>query len=169
MSQEMVTKLQQLIAEQLPANTAGEMKKFIENAEIVAKDLKIAKETNVKLQERIEELEKKHADLKKEVKSFKDRELSILEQENTIKNKILEIEARERNLCVVLLDKELEMTKSSKNDLYCLIDKVFSLPTVTVTKNSSREIHVPADSYNSYHQSKHLNDCTTETTEVKKQ
>ena len=95
--------------------------------------------------ERCDELEIETKDQKTEIKNLdkvveiKDTIISELEKEKkALEEKLKDIEHRERDMKITILESKLVYSQQSKDDIYRLADKVFGVPTVTVT-NDKRE------------------------------
>jgi hypothetical protein len=74
------------------------------------------------------------------IKKFADRivELEILERkEKELENKKIDLELRERNLTIKILEIKLEMTNQNNNNMKDLVNAVFRSPFKTTSISSS--------------------------------
>lgn len=138
----MQSEIKAIIAEHLPAQTAGVMKEFIEKAEATEDELDIANGLIKKQMKIIEDFEKREAKLAEADTKLQDaRDIMIATDERRI---LLDEETR--NFRCTLMEKELEMNKLHLGNLSLLVDKVFGHPNVTITRTG--QIPVAASEYN---------------------
>jgi len=132
MSTNVTAEIQKIIAQNLPSATASELSKYIEEAEETKADL-------IEAQERV----MVHS---RTIQSQKEEQRALTEQVRKL-NDILrahdDLLVRENDVCIKERDLELTLTKirldaaeDRATALFSLVDKVFSVPSVSV-KNTS--------------------------------
>lgn len=137
----------ELVKENLPEATAGEMKKYIESAEATKKELTKAEKKISILENAIKEAEKV-AKLEREIKE------SLEEVIKETAEKIADVEEREKILIKgeselenKLLRIELDCAYNSSNQIMSLVEKVFGHPSVTVTNTKTTPNPPTKDQY----------------------
>ena len=124
--------IQKIIAQNLPAATAGELSKYIEESEGIKDDLEEARLKIVAYRKLITNKDETTVTLNAQIGILTatldaHEELALREEKICIK---------ERDLELTLARIRLEASEDRAASLFSLVDKVFSVPSVTV-KNSS--------------------------------
>lgn len=141
--------IREAIEKNLPAQVAGEMKKFIENAERDAADLEANKHTIKNLESELKALQ----GLKLEEDSVNRREIELNQRE-------IDLDARERNFALQQAELRIELLTSNMNNMKELVNKVFGHPNVTVSSHKE----VPLVSRDGYQNgTAHTYDSETQT------
>jgi len=111
-----------------------------------------------KLEQKIKGLQDVNAEFVKDLFKAEEELKTLQSRQVEVEQWALTLEEKERSLDMRIMSKELEMLRSSKNDMLTLVDKVFSVPTVTVTTDKCKNGQViPTD---------HYIDCSNATSET---
>lgn len=109
------------IKKNLPELAAGELKKFIEDAKKVALEKEALEYSNKQLYEAKDEL----WDRINKLEALGRSEEVLKSQQDAIKVRELDLEGRERNLELKMLEIRLIAAEDSKRDIYNLVDRLF--------------------------------------------
>jgi len=129
--------MQELIAKNLPAATAGAMKDFIEESEEVKLNLKESLEKNIIKDKSIDSLLREAALLNGKIEKFED----FNKREKELDGREISIADRERNIKLQIIEIQLSVTQASLATTERLVEKVFGHPSVTVT--NSKNVYTP--------------------------
>lgn len=158
--------IEKLVAANLPEATANEMRKFIEEAAETKREYESILKINKKLNEQIGNQAKKINELSDKVA----HEWDIRQREKALDEKTLDLETRERDLEMTVMQTKLEAQTEEKKTVISLVNKVFGVPTVTVTNSKDADVVTPIDGGNhgGYAQKDQVSSFETETTTVDK-
>ena len=135
--------LQEAIKKNLPAQAAGELKKFIEEAE----------ETKIELADKQELLKNTRENLENERKVNQEMAAKLITQQEMDKREQActkreeEVTIRERDIKLELAQNEINMLNAKNQNTHELVSKVFGHPSVTVNNSSTREVMGQVDEY----------------------
>ena len=153
---ELEEKMQKLVAENLPQQTANEMQKFIREATMNREQVKNQNAVIVDLNERLAESEKKVLELKRQIQHHDD----IKQLELDLAEKTADIAKREGQLELTLTKTKHDMLLENTNRIYTLVDRVFGHPGVKVVTTENGDF--PNDGGGSYYGSRTKTETTTE-------
>ena len=149
----------QVIEEALPAQTAGEMKKFIEGAELTDR---VLRETQAELEEAnkvILDYRTKDA----QYESNKAEKERLVEERHELEQRKAEQDVRERDFKLELAELRIELMDKNMTNMQSLVSKVFGHPRVTVDRSTE---HPYTDQYgNRTSDYAHDNETRTESKE----
>lgn len=135
--------LKEAIKKNLPAQAAGELKKFIEEAEQTKSDLEDTKEVLESTRKKLAQERKINQDMSE--KLVKQQEMDKREEDCTKREE--EVSIRERDIQLELAQNEINMLNAKNQNTHELVAKVFGHPSVTVNNSSSREVMGEVDEY----------------------
>lgn len=118
----MKKEIQDIINENLPAQTAGELRKYIEKQEGMEVELTEAR-TLIKQQD-------------EQLKDYAAREKAFDNNEARAKElhlRALELDEQERNMKITLNEQKLGMMRDNMDNMKELVNKVFGHPSVTIS------------------------------------
>lgn len=152
-----------IIESNLPAQTAGEMKRFIENAEQVQADLKGAEGLIEKQRKIIVDFEKQE----EKFKQLETWETNLKGQAQGNEQRCFELDSRERQFELEKYAEKVALIDEYTNNLYKLVDKVMGHPATSIRK----QVPIDMGSYNNGSgetaSGESLQDTTETTTESK--
>jgi hypothetical protein len=127
-----------IIKDQMPQHVGGALSERLKQADQMEKDLEDAKRMNDHLVKQSLEIDREIYKLKEIIESFEGREKDIVSAEKSNFTRSLELDAKDRDLEMQLLKRELELTKESRTEIHDLTDRVFRNHVVreTVMKNT---------------------------------
>jgi len=167
MDNTLLVKIQQIVSEQLPQATAGELKKYIENAESISRELE---KKNEKIKE-LEQFKLLYNELYGKNSAIDEKEKALLKREKELNEKELLIEKRQRGFELEIANIKVSEAQMSKIDLFELVNKVFGHPSVSISnkKNMSVEKFEPYQGGGGYWSTKNDTEENTETRTESKQ
>lgn len=121
-----------IINEHLPAQVAGEMKKYIESIEGLRGDLQRS-EREV---ERLQKVEVKYAGEKADLAVAKEETKRNEAWAQELYAKAQEIEKREDRVGVTIMEERNRMMEANMENMKTLVTKVFGHPNVQITRTS---------------------------------
>lgn len=126
-----------LVKESLPEATAGEMKKYIEDAEAIKKSLTKAKDEIHAAKEAIIGLTEENKCLLSELKAFKKREEDIKTKTDDLDAREDLVGKRERDILNTVLQNQLIAAEKTQGDILRLVEKVFGHPGVSISNSKT--------------------------------
>jgi len=156
---DITAELQAVITKSLPEATANEMKRFIEEANATSINLEKA---NYKIEELNSHVQKMEKEINR-LKTFEQKDVDLQMKEKALAAKSLELEEKERNQKMAILETKLDMVNKGQEQIVRLVEKVFGHPSVTVS--TSRQVQQRVDEYGNprYLPTEYLNDSTVTT------
>lgn len=133
----MTKEIQELIAKNLPALSAGELTKYLEQAKKNEELLDL-------VSKRLEIVEKERDGLSKNLQEFKARENDLKSRENKVNDLQEQLKNKEFNLKIEELTYQLACEKSSKKDIFSLVETFVRNPrSLEVMTHSFNESQAP--------------------------
>ena len=137
--------LQEIIRKNLPENTANELRKYLDSVEDIKKKnikleadndtLKLQLENQIKKVTKLEYLEKLETELKTKTEKL-NKDIDKFESDKSFFNKDVQFQ---------LQNVKLQMMERNVSDIFTLVNKVFSLPQVTVHNTKNVPVVVPVN------------------------
>jgi hypothetical protein len=156
--------MQELIAKNLPAATAGAMSDFIKDAEKTKEELEKANGDLEIFGIKMSDLNRRFSDLKSKVQdqAFIDQKLEEL---RSLEEKVSE---REKNLDLRIVEIRLECAENRNSKVESLVEKVFGHPSVSVSSYKSKPLVCdPGNGCAQYETGRTFEDETKTTTKSK--
>lgn len=135
--------MQELIQKNLPAQAAGEMKKYIEEAELTKSDLENTLKVLENTRKNLQEERARNNEMAKKITA--QQEMDKREQECIKREEALC--SRESKLELEMARQEISLLKVNHTKIESLVEKVFGHPSVTVTNTSTRQVKSELDEY----------------------
>ena len=134
--------IKKAIQESLSGQVAGELSSVLAEYEVLK-----ANEPN--LEKQIKQLEKEKQNYKLNYENKRHDYEILLKETHDLENRKRVLQIEENKLEVTKMQIKLNMVEQSKSEILTLVDKVFSVPTVTVTnnKNIMKNIPISTDAY----------------------
>lgn len=125
--------LEDIIAKNLPAQTAAQMSEFIKAAEATSKELSSIKNELESGREEANRLRKNISDLE----ALKNSEEDVANRSSSLDSRERALDARERGFDMEILTLRVELMQEGRSSEHELVDKVFGHPSVTIKRTAS--------------------------------
>ena len=131
--------IKKIIETQLPAQTAGVMKDFIEGAELTEETLRATQGIVKKHEKTIEDYHKKDTMYNQMKAMGEDLDLRV----DACNKRDIDLDEEARNMRMTVMETELAMTIANMKNMENLVNKVFGHPSVSISRTVPVAEHPP--------------------------